>query len=49
MVRMVVSHMAGQVCQGFVCPHKEFWLYPEGDGEILEGIKQESDVIKLES
>lgn len=46
---MVVSHMAGEVRQGFVRPGQEFWLCPEGDGEILEGVKQESDVIKLES
>lgn len=46
LIRMVVSHVAREVSQGFVCPGKEFWLYHEGNGEILEGVKQENYVIK---
>lgn len=46
--RMVMSHVAGEVNQGFMCPGKEFWLYPEGNGDILEGVKQENYVIKME-
>lgn len=45
---MVVNHMAGEVGQAFVCPGKDFWLYPESNGEVLEGVKQESSMIKLQ-
>lgn len=37
-IGMVVSCVAGKVSRGFVCHGKEFWLYPEGNGEILEDV-----------